>query len=508
VTPADVAGAPERLTPDEVRSLFLFESLDDEKLAWLAEHGRIERRAAGEAVYTEGEPATHFYVVLDGTIALSRRVRGDDVEVNRTDMRGVYGGATQAYVRDAGPQNYLNSMRAVTDVRVFVLTAEEFAVVIRTWFPMAIHLLEGLYFGLQNTQAITGQREYILALGEQTARLAHELNNPAAAAMRAAASLRTHVEGMRNKLATLASGDLDLASLSTLVGLQHRIIEMRGGRRKLSPREESEREDEIGEWLDERRVPSGWDVAPIFAEGGIDIACLREVERSVSPELLGSAIHWLANTVETEQVMDEIDDALRRISGLVAAARQYSQMDRAPEQVVDIRELLDSTLAMLAGKIPPGVRVVRDYADDLPSIVAYGAELNQVWTNLVQNALDAMGAEGTLTVRTALDDGCLVVEIADTGVGIPPELQRRIFEPFFTTKPVGEGMGVGLDISWRTVVNRHHGSISVESVPGDTRFVVRLPLERGPVPTLRPGEAGGAGAAGAENAAGAGGAAQ
>jgi signal transduction histidine kinase len=476
VTSTPQPDATDRLTADDVRSLFLFESLDDDKLAWLAEHGRVERRAAGALVYAEGEPATHFYVVLEGTIALSRRVRGDDVEVNRTDLRGVYGGATQAYVQDAAPQRYINSMRAVTDVRLFVLTADEFAVVIRKWFPMAIHLLEGLYFGLQNTQAITGQREYILALGEQTARLAHELNNPAAAAMRAAASLRTHVDGMRKKLATLASGDLDRASLSTLVGLQHEIIESRPNKPKLSPRDESEREDEIGEWLDERGVPESWDVAPIFAEGGIDTNCLADVERSVSPELLGSAIHWLANTVETEQVMDEIDDALRRISGLVAAARQYSQMDRAPEQVVDIRELLDSTLAMLAGKVPPGVRVVRDYADDVPSLVAFGAELNQVWTNLMQNALDAMGDEGTLTVRTALDDRCVVIEIRDTGVGIPPELQRRIFEPFFTTKPVGEGMGVGLDISWRTVVNRHHGDIAVESQPGDTRFVVRLPL--------------------------------
>jgi signal transduction histidine kinase len=469
----------DRLTPDEVRSLFLFESLGDDKLAWLAEHGRVEVCAAGERIYNEGEPATHFFVVLDGTVSLLRRVRGDDLEVNRTDMRGVYGGATQSYVPDVGTQNYLNSMRAVTDVRLFVLTAEEFAQIVREWFPMAIHLLSGLYIGLQNTQAVTSQREYILALGEQTARLAHELNNPAAAAMRAAASLRAHVGGMRQKLARLANGDLDLDSLSTLVGLQRQIIETMSETQKLSPREEATREDEIGEWLDDHNVPDGWEIAPIFAQGGMDTACLAQVERSVSPELLGSAVHWLANTVETEQVMDEIDDALRRISGLVSAARQYSQMDRAPEQEVDVRELVDSTLTMLAGKMPPGVRVVRDYADDLPSMVAYGAELNQVWTNLIQNALDAMGDEGTLTVKIALDDGCIVVEVGDTGVGIPSEIQRRIFEPFFTTKPPGDGMGVGLDIAWRTVVNRHHGTLSVDSVPGDTRFVVRLPMNAG-----------------------------
>jgi signal transduction histidine kinase len=470
-------GAEERLTADDVRSLFLFESLDDDQLAWLASEGHVEHAAAGERIYTEGEPATHFYVVLEGSVALARRVRGDDVEVSRTDMRGVYGGALQAYIRDENPQTYRNSMRAITDVRMFVLTADEFAHVVREWFPMAIHLLEGLYFGMQNQQAVTGQREYIYALGQLTARLAHDLNNPAAAAMRAAASLRGHVDGMRRKLATLATGDLDLKSLATLVDIQHHVIDSMADAPRLSPREEAEREDVVGEWLDDHHVADSWDIAPIFAEGGIDTSCLGEIERSVPPALLGTAVHWMANTVETQQVMDEIDDALRRISSLVDAARQYTQMDRAPQQVVDVRDLVDSTLVMLAGKVPPGVRVVKDYAEDLPSITAYGAELNQVWTNLIQNALDAMGDEGTLTVRASRDDSCIVVEVADTGSGIAPEIQRRVFEPFFTTKGVNEGTGLGLDIAWRVIVNQHHGNISVTSVPGDTRFVVRLPIE-------------------------------
>jgi signal transduction histidine kinase len=470
--------ADERLTPDEVRSLFLFESLNDEQLAWLAAVGRIEHGAAGERVYGEGDPATQFFVVLEGTVALSRRVRGgDDVEISRSGVRGVYGGAFLAYLRDGTSQTYRNSMRAVTDVRLFVLTADEFGHLVREWFPMAIYLLEGLYSGLHNQQAITGQREYIYALGELTARLAHDLNNPTAAAMRAAASLRGHVGGMRRKLATLATGDLDLAALATLVDLQRHVIESMGDAPKLSPREEAEREELLGEWLDERRVTESWAVAPIFAQGGIDIACLTEIERTVPPPLLGSAIHWIANTVETEQVMGEIDDALIRISGLVDAARQYTQMDRAPQQLVDVRELLDSTLVMLAGKVPPGVRVVKDYAPDLPVIEAFGAELNQVWTNLIQNALDAMGEHGTLSVRTALGDAGIVVEIADTGSGVAPDIQRRIFEPFFTTKGVKEGTGLGLDIAWRVVVNQHHGDLSVTSVPGDTRFVVRLPLD-------------------------------
>jgi signal transduction histidine kinase len=466
-----------RLTADEVRSLFLFESLDDEKLDWLARNGHVETRVAGEIVYAEGAPAECFYVVLDGTVALFRRVREDDVEINRTDHRGVYGGAVQAYVREAAPQTYANTMRAATDVRLFVLTAAEFAHTIRDWFPMAIHLLEGLFFGLQSTQAIAGQREHLLALGALSAGLAHELNNPAAAAMRAASSLREHVAGMRRQLGELASGDLDRAALATLVELQGHVIESMAEAPRLNARDRTEREDAVADWLDQRAVAQSWDLAPVFVQGGIDVACLADIERSVSPALLPNAVRWMADTVETESLMGEIDDALARISSLVGAARQYSQMDRAPEQVVDVVELLDSTLVMLAGKRPPGIAVVTDF-EPVPPLVAYGAELNQVWTNLIQNAVDAMGDTGTLTVRTRADDGAIVVEIGDTGGGIAPDIQGRIFEPFFTTKPVGQGTGLGLDISWRIVVNRHHGDLSVTSEPGHTVFRVRLPLPR------------------------------
>jgi signal transduction histidine kinase len=180
--------------------------------------------------------------------------------------------------------------------------------------------------------------------------------------------------------------------------------------------------------------------------------------------------------VETELLMNEIGDSVTRISNLVGAAKQYSQLDRAPYQIVDVHELLDSTLVMLAGKLGPGITVVKDYAPGLPRIPAYPGELNQVWTNLIDNAADAMAGTGTLTVRTSADRDQLLVDFGDTGPGIPREVQPRIFEPFFTTKPVGQGTGLGLDISWRIVVNRHHGDLRVESAPGSTHFLVRLPL--------------------------------
>jgi signal transduction histidine kinase len=253
--------------------------------------------------------------------------------------------------------------------------------------------------------------------------------------------------------------------------------------------EASDREDAITDWLDDRNVTAGWDLAPIFVQAGLDTAWLDQVEATVDQERLDGALRWIGYSVETELLMNEIEDSTTRISTLVGAAKQYSQLDRAPHQVVDVHELLDSTLLMLGGKMPPGITVVKDYDRTLPKIPAYAAELNQVWTNLIDNAVSAMGQTGTLTVRTTLErDEYLVVEFEDTGPGVPPEIKERIFEPFFTTKPVGEGTGLGLDISWRIVANKHHGAIQVESVPGDTRFRVWLPLATSePDATQEPG---------------------
>lgn len=196
-------------------------------------------------------------------------------------------------------------------------------------------------------------------------------------------------------------------------------------------------------------------------------------------DTLEGAVRWLNYTVETELLMNEIEESTTRISVLVTAAKQYSQLDRAPHQVTDVHELLDSTLLMVSAKIGPHITVVKDYDRGLPKIPAYPSDLNQVWTNLIDNAVSAMSgtdADGTLTVRTAREGDHLLVEIRDTGPGVPAEIRDRVFDPFFTTKPVGEGTGLGLDISWRIIVNKHQGDLRFDSVPGDTRFQVRLPL--------------------------------
>ncbi|MGW1784045.1 ATP-binding protein [Streptomyces sp. NPDC002143] len=465
-------------SPGEISSLFLFEKLSPEQLGRLCGEGRVERFEPGP-VYTEGDPATCFYVMIEGTVVLYRRVGGDDVEVSRTSQRGVYAGAMQAYLGDQVPQVYNNSMRVTEQTRFFVLPAQSFSNIMREWFPMASHLLEGLFFGSKNTQRAIGQRERLLALGSLSAGLTHELNNPAAAAVRATATLRERVAKMRHKLAVIASGAYDPEDLTRLIEIQERTAELVAKAPTLSPLEASDREDALTDWLDDHDIPEGWRIAPTFVQAGLDADWLEQVAAAVPEDILPGAIGWLNYTVETELLMDEIDDSTNRISHLVDAAKQYSQLDRAPYRVVDVHELLDSTLLMLSGKIGQRIEVVKDYDRSLPPIPAYPAELNQVWTNLVDNAVfavDSTGGEGTLTVRTAREGDRLLVEFRDTGPGIPPDIRSRIFDPFFTTKPVGEGTGLGLDISWRIVVNKHHGSLHVESAPGDTRFQVLLPL--------------------------------
>ncbi|WP_433065870.1 ATP-binding protein [Dactylosporangium sp. CS-033363] len=467
-----------RLSTDELRGLFLFEALDTDKLDWIATRGWAVTHPAGDAIYTEGEPATCFVVLLSGTVSLSRNIRGDDVELSRTDQAGVYGGATQAYLGEQVAQVYNNTMHAITDAEVLEVPAAEFGPVIRQWFPMAMHLLEGLFFGMRNSNNAVAERERLLALGSLSAGLTHELNNPAAAAVRATAVLRDKVAGMRHKLAMIADGRLDGERLHTLVELQEAAVKKAQNVTKRSALDISDAEDAIGDWLDEHQVNGAWDLAPTLVAGGIELPWLEGVADGIGDLDLEPAVRWLCYTIETELLMGEIDDAVGRISGLVSAAKQYSQLDRGPFQVVDVHELLDATLIMLNAKIPQGVRVVTEFDRDLPRIPAYAAELNQVWTNLIDNGVSAMHGTGTLTITTALDPtgDCLTVDIADTGTGIPPDVRPRIFEPFFTTKPVGEGTGLGLDISYRIVVKKHHGDIRVTSEPGNTHFTVVLPL--------------------------------
>jgi signal transduction histidine kinase len=465
--------------PRELRTLFLFEKLTGEQLERLCVEGHVEVIEPGP-VFAEGDPARNLYVLIEGTVILTRRVGGDEVEISRTSQRGVYSGAFMAYLGDRVPQTYQNSMRVTEKSRFYVLGADCFAQIMNEWFPLPVHLLEGLFFGGRRTQQAVGERERLLALGSLTAGLTHELNNPAAAAVRATASLRERVAGMRHKLKMIAGGKWNPADLQALIELQQRAAERVAKAPQLDPLEASDREDEVTDWLEDHGCSEAWQLAPVFVQGGMYADWLDQVADTVGPDMLEPALRWLNYTVETELLMNEIEDATTRVSTLVGAAKQYSQLDRAPFQVVDVHDLLASTLLMMSAKLK-GITVDKRFDKTLPKIPAYAAELNQVWTNLIENAAQAMAGTGTLTIRTARDGDCVLVEIGDTGPGISPAIRERIFEPFFTTKPVGQGTGLGLDIAWRIVVKKHHGDIRVESVPGDTRFQVTLPIQ--PEPT-------------------------
>ncbi|MGV9413866.1 ATP-binding protein [Nocardia sp. NPDC003693] len=479
--------------PNELRDLFLFEKLNDEQLAWLCRDGRVERYEPG-LVFREGDPGTCFYVLMDGEVRLTKMSGGEEIELVRTDHHGVYAGAWTAYMGDKIDQHYSGSFYVTRPSKFFVLDAGIFSAMMQEWFPMAVHLLEGVFFGNRNANERIGQRERLLALGSLSAGLTHELNNPAAAAVRATSSLRERVAGMRHKLKMMAHGKFDSATLENLVQLQEEAAAQVAKAPILTPLEAADREDELGDWLENHGISFGWDIAANFVQAGFDVDWLEKVKGTLSAcegPVFEGAIRWLNYTVETELLMNEIADSTTRISTLVNAAKQYSQMDRAPFQVVDIHELLDSTLVMLGRKIGDDIEVVKEYDLGLPPVPCYAAELNQVWTNLIDNAIGAMAGRGTLTVRTYRDGDCVAVEIGDTGPGVPEEIRTRIFEPFFTTKPVGEGTGLGLDISFRIVVNKHHGDIRVQSVPGDTRFIVRLPLDAAEDMTPQLAETGG-----------------
>jgi signal transduction histidine kinase len=476
--------------PDELRTLFLFEALSDEQLQMLCDNGHIQSFEPGP-VCIEGDPATCFYVLLDGEVVMSRRSGGADIETGRTSQRGVYCGAWSAYVPGEN-HRYEASVRVTKPSRFFVLDADAFAMFMKSQFPMAVHLLEGHMVGGLRQRQIIGQREKLLALGQLSAGLTHQLNNPAAATARAVADLRDRVAGMRHKLAMLADGKFSPEALRVLVSIQEEVAEQVAKSKsvELNALEASDREEQIGDWLENRGIVGAWDYSPVLVDAGLDTDWLERVSASVeevdASASLQGAIGWLRYTIETELLMNQIGEASRRISALLAGAKQYSQMDRAEYQSADVHDLLKSTIMMFGDKVGKDgtVKLVKDTDHTLPELLCYPGDLNQVWTNIIDNAIQAMDGHGTLTLRTMRENEEMIrVEICDDGPGIPADVIGNVFNPFFTTKPFGEGTGLGLDLARRIVVEKHHGDLRVHSEPGHTKFVVLLPLVA-PAPEL------------------------
>ena len=318
----------------------------------------------------------------------------------------------------------------------------------------------------------------LISLGTMAAGLAHELNNPAAAIGRSAAEAREAFQEASEKAAELGNLPLTEEQRSFVVGLPHELA--RGARTAapLDSLEVSDLEDELALWMEDHGVEEGWEISPTLVGAGLGTAWLEGLTAKLPEEALGGVLGWLRATMAGDELLREIEGGSARISELVGAIKMYTHMDKAASKKVDVHEGLNSTLIMLGHKLKKGdVEVVRDFEKDLPPVCGHAGELNQVWTNLIDNAIDAVDGKGRITVRTASENGSVLVEVSDDGPGIPDEVRGRIFEPFYTTKDVGKGTGLGLDISYRVVVEDHKGDIRVLSEPGDTRFQVRLPVD-------------------------------
>jgi signal transduction histidine kinase len=455
---------------DDLRPLPIFDGLSDEQLDQLIAGGADRRVELGVELFHEGDYADTWWVLLDGSIELSRRVGREDIVVAHMDEPGRWAGGFRAW-DDQGV--YLATGRGVVEGRVFCVPADVLRSCAQEWFPFAGHLIRGLFNTARSIESTARQRDALVTLGTLSAGLAHEINNPASAATRAVDALDTATETLLSALRRLADEDMAAAQFAALDDLRRGVD---GPAEPLGPLARADREQDLSAWLAAHRVEQAWTLAPAFAAAGIDVGWCDRASSTVDPAALEPALEWVASTISARALLGELKESTRRISELVAAVRSYSQMDRASMQRTELTEGLQATLVMLAHKIGPDVEVVRDYAEDVPSLDAYPGELNQVWTNLITNALDAMDGAGTLRVATRLDGDDVVVEVGDTGHGLTPQTAQRAFEAFYTTKDVGKGTGLGLDIARRIVVERHGGDIALHSLPSETVARVRLPI--------------------------------
>jgi signal transduction histidine kinase len=451
---------------DDLRSLRLFDGLTDDQLTELAEAGTEVRVEPGVDLFREGQPADYWWLLVDGAIDLVRRIGREDVVVGRMDVPGRWAGGFRAWDEHGV---YLATARGVADGRLLRVPAVVLRERSNAWFPFAGHLIEGLYRTARTIESTARQRESLVALGTLAAGLAHELNNPASAATRAIDSLRAACETL-----LASSGRLVRSELSAALDELRRTLDRPAPDR--DPLALADREDALASWLAGRGVDDPWALAPPLVAAGADLAWCDRAASVLAPGDLEPGLTWVASTHTVAALLSEAGESTRRIANLVSEVKSYSQLDRASFQSVDVTEGIESTLVMLGHKLHGRVEVVRRYGADVTRIEAYAGELNQVWTNLIDNAVDAMAGAGTLTVTTRADGDHVVVEIGDTGPGMSARVAARAFEPFFTTKDVGRGTGLGLDIARRIVEERHGGGIDIESRPGRTILRVRLPV--------------------------------
>jgi len=449
-----------------------FAGLPGDQIDWFLSHAEERHLDSGKLHFRQGDPADAMFVILEGQLQLRGELGGETVVVtsNAGDVTGV--------LPFSRMKQFPLDGRASTDAKILRFPSSLFPELVQKMPELTQRLVGLMSDRIRETTRREQQLDRLASMGKLSAGIAHELNNPASAAKRAAAQLREVLKKVRDASQELGGRELTAAQKLEIDKLETSFIQH--GEVPLNPLQRSDLETQIDSLLRSHGQNDLWQLAAHLAERSVRPEALESLFSILDADTARAALIRIAASVEIASLLDQIESGTARISDLVRAIKEYTYMDQTPVQNVDVVKSLETTLTILNHKLKHGVVVQREY-EPVPLLVnSFGSELNQVWTNIIDNAIDAMGGKGELRVRTYREDDCVVVEIADNGPGISPAIQPHIFEPFFTTKKVGEGTGLGLDTALR-IVKKHRGTIEVSSKPGDTRFQVWLPLAEGPI---------------------------
>lgn len=462
---------------DDLRDADVFSELTEDELDNDVK-GEVIELKPDEALFYEGDEAANFYIVIEGILEVFRVIKGQKLTINHFS-KGMSGGEVPLL---SGTPHLANGV-AITDMKIFKMDAKDFWYMLGNCDVIRSKVLSNMKERMLDLQRLSFQREKLVSLGTMSAGLAHELNNPASAAKRTADDLadtlsRFNFQSSEMLKWVMLKDEVDKSDFP----FQPLVDIMKFDGFELDPIEKSDIEDELADWLESVGVGDPFEAASTLVSVGFTKENLSNFMEKVVPEHLVNSLEWLAKDVEMRILSNELKHSTARISDLISAMKSYSYMDKNVEKKkIDVHEGIENTLTILNHKLKKKqINVKKDFDNDIPKISAYGGELNQVWTNLLDNAIFALGDEGNIGIKTYPNNNgsnTITVEISDDGKGIPKDIQNKIFDPFFTTKEPGEGTGMGLEISHRIIVNQHKGSIDLESKPGNTKFIICLPVD-------------------------------